>query len=302
MDINILKTFVAVCEHSGFSAAAEKLGYTQSTVSSQIKMLEKELQTVLFDRYYHRISLTSDGIVVLGYARNILNAHEKMLTDINGCGQIDGDIRLAMSSSVANRYFGREYLGFRKQYPEIRLTITECGTEKMFDMLRKNEADLVFTLDSHIYESEFEICAERMERAHFVASAENRLAHIQHLNVYDIIEEPFILTEHGMSYRRLLDEKLASSSYEIKPVLEAGNPLQICEMVAESGLLSFLPDFITDGYVKDGRLVYLPVDDCDIQVWTQLLIHKNKWRSPALDAFVTYYKKIIEKSEYSVKN
>ena len=50
MDINILKTFVAVCEHSGFSAAAEKLGYTQSTVSSQIKMLEKELQTVLFDR------------------------------------------------------------------------------------------------------------------------------------------------------------------------------------------------------------------------------------------------------------
>lgn len=96
MDINILKTFVAVCEHSGFSAAAEKLGYTQSTVSSQIKMLEKELQTVLFDRYYHRISLTSDGIVVLGYARNILNAHEKMLTDINGCGQIDGDIRLAI--------------------------------------------------------------------------------------------------------------------------------------------------------------------------------------------------------------
>ena len=167
----------------------------------------------------------------------------------------------------------------------------------MFDMLRKNEADLVFTLDSHIYESEFEICAERMERAHFVASAENRLAHIQHLNVYDVIEEPFILTEHGMSYRRLLDEKLASASYEIKPVLEAGNPLQICAMVEGSGLLSFLPDFITDGYVKDGRLVYLPVDDCDIQVWTQLLIHKNKWRSPALDAFITYYKKIIEKSE-----
>ena len=48
MDINILKTFVAVCEYSGFSAAAEKLGYTQSTVSSQIKMLENELGTVLF--------------------------------------------------------------------------------------------------------------------------------------------------------------------------------------------------------------------------------------------------------------
>lgn len=43
MDLNVLRTFVAVCEYSGFSAAGERLGYTQSTVSSQIRQLEKEL-------------------------------------------------------------------------------------------------------------------------------------------------------------------------------------------------------------------------------------------------------------------
>ena len=51
MDTNVLKTFIAVCEYSGFSAAAKELGYTQSTVSSQIKQLEKELGVRLFDRY-----------------------------------------------------------------------------------------------------------------------------------------------------------------------------------------------------------------------------------------------------------
>lgn len=297
MDINILKTFVAVCEYSGFSSAAIKLGYTQSTVSSQIKQLENELGTVLFDRFYHRISLTADGIIVLQYARNILNAHEKMLTSISGQEQIEGELRLAMSSSISNRYFGREYLAFRQKYPGIRLTITECGTEKMFDMLRKNEADLVFTLDSHIYESEFEICAERREHAHFVAAADSRLGTAGNLSVRDIMNEPFILTEHGMSYRRLLDEKLAAMSYEINPVLEAGNPLQICAMVSESELLSFLPDFITDSYVTEGKLVYLQVDDCDISVWTQLLIHRNKWRSPALNAFIAHYTGIIKEGE-----
>ena len=50
MDTNVLKTFVAVCEYSGFSAAADKLGYTQSTVSSQIKQLENELDTVLLSQ------------------------------------------------------------------------------------------------------------------------------------------------------------------------------------------------------------------------------------------------------------
>ena len=60
MDIHVLKTFIAVCEYSGFSAAAKKLGYTQSTVSSQIRQLEKELNVSLFDRFYHKIKLTSD--------------------------------------------------------------------------------------------------------------------------------------------------------------------------------------------------------------------------------------------------
>ena len=55
MDTNVLKTFISVCEYSGFSAAAKKLGYTQSTVSSQIRQLERELDTVLFDRFYHKI-------------------------------------------------------------------------------------------------------------------------------------------------------------------------------------------------------------------------------------------------------
>ena len=61
MDTNVLKTFIAVCEYSGFSAAAKELGYTQSTVSSQIKQLEKELDVRLFDRYYHKINLTEKG-------------------------------------------------------------------------------------------------------------------------------------------------------------------------------------------------------------------------------------------------
>ena len=105
MDTNVLKTFVAVCEYSGFSAAAEKLGYTQSTVSSQIKQMESELNTVLFDRFYHRISLTSDGITVLQHAREILESHEKMLEDLRTPETIEGNIRLAMSSSVCNRFF-----------------------------------------------------------------------------------------------------------------------------------------------------------------------------------------------------
>ena len=207
MDTNVLKTFIAVCEYSGFSAAAKELGYTQSTVSSQIKQLEKELDVRLFDRYYHKINLTEKGVLVLHQARNILNAQVKMLDSLNSAESIEGEIRLSMSSSVCSRYFKNDFLRFHHQYPEIKVEITENGTEQMFDKLRKNETDLVFTLDRHIYDS----------------------------------------------------------------------------------------DFISEKYVKDGQIKRLDVAGCPVTVWTQLLLHKNKWRSPAINVFIEFYKEVMQR-------
>ena len=295
MDTNVLKTFIAVCEYSGFSAAAKELGYTQSTVSSQIKQLEKELGVRLFDRYYHKINLTEKGVLVLQQARNILKAQAKMLDSLNSAESIEGEIRLSMSSSVCSRYFKNDFLRFHHQYPEIKVEITENGTEQMFDMLRKNEVDLIFTLDSHIYDSEFIICAEHEEKVHFFASVDNPLLNKANISLKELCTEDFVLTESNMSYRKLLNNELAAQSLEIHPVLEIGNPLQICSLIKNSKMISFLPDFITEDYYNSGEIKHLPVNDCDVSVWTQLLIHKNKWKSPALNAFIDFYRDVIRK-------
>ena len=293
MDTNVLKTFIAVCEYSGFSAAAKELGYTQSTVSSQIKQLEKELGVRLFDRYYHKINLTEKGVLVLQQARNILNAQAKMLDSLNSAESIEGEIRLSMSSSVCSRYFKNDFLRFHHQYPEIKVEITENGTEQMFDKLRKNETDLVFTLDRHIYDSDFIICAEQEEQVHFIAAADNPVADCS-WELSEISQNEFVLTEQAMSYRKILNETLASQSLEIRPVLEIGNPIQICELVKNSSLLSFLPDFISEKYVNDGQIKRLDVAGCPVTVWTQLLLHKNKWRSPAINVFIEFYKEVMQ--------
>ena len=295
MDTNVLKTFIAVCEYSGFSAAAKELGYTQSTVSSQIKQLEKELDVRLFDRYYHKINLTEKGVLVLQQARNILKAQAKMLDSLNSAESIEGEIRLSMSSSVCSRYFKNDFLRFHHQYPEIKVEITENGTEQMFDMLRKNEVDLIFTLDSHIYDSEFIICAEHEEKVHFFASVDNPLLNKENISLKELCTEDFVLTESNMSYRKLLNNELAAQSLEIHPVLEIGNPLQICSLIKNSKMISFLPDFITEDYYNSGEIKHLPVNDCDVSVWTQLLVHKNKWKSPALNAFIDFYRDVIRK-------
>ena len=125
---------------------------------------------------------------------------------------------------------------------------------------------------------------------HFVASAKSRFAGAKSLSIMDIIAEPFILTEYGQGYRRVLDKELAKRSLEITPVLEIGRTDIITNILAQSDMISYLPDFVTRNLVDSGDLCYLDVTDMNIEIWKQLIYHKNKWISKSLKAFIDYIK------------
>jgi DNA-binding transcriptional LysR family regulator len=79
MDIRALNIFMEVAELGSFTKAGEKLGYSQPTISFQIKQLEKEIGVSLFDRIGHTISLTDAGRDALGYAQNICHLSQEMI-------------------------------------------------------------------------------------------------------------------------------------------------------------------------------------------------------------------------------
>ena len=112
----------------------------------------------------------------------------------------------------------------------------------------------------------------------------------QRLSVTDLLSQPFLLTEKGMSYRRILDEALASRSMEIVPVLETGNAAQICQLVAENLGISFLPEYTVRHELQKGRIQCLSVTDFTADVWKQLLYHRDKWLSPAMQVVIDYCK------------
>ena len=108
--------------------------------------------------------------------------------------------------------------------------------------------------------------------------------------MHTLLEQPFLLTEKGMSYRKILDEYLASQSMEIHPVLEIGNTNLLCELVKDNVGISFLPDFLTKKAVEEGGVVRLKVDDFDATIWKQILYHKNKWISAPMVAVLEHLK------------
>ena len=125
---------------------------------------------------------------------------------------------------------------------------------------------------------------------HFVTSKNSRFAGQKNLKMRDIASEPFVLTEYGQGYRRVFDKELAKKSLDITPVLEIGRTDIITRLLAQSDMISYLPDFVTKEFIESGDLCYLDVVDMNIDIWKQLIYHKNKWMSKSLKAFIEYIK------------
>lgn len=288
MDIRTLRIFIDVAERRSFTKAANALGYSQSTVSFQIKQLEEELGAKLFERINHTVTLTDRGREVLRYAHQIDQLSREMGQAAQTETPVAGQVRIAMADSLSPLLLGQRFLDLRRECPAISLKLITAGTEEMFRLLNHNEVDLVLTLDNHIYNTEYVIVKEEKIHTHFVASTEHPLARRERLTVQDLLEEPFLLTERAMSYRRLMDEKLAERSLEISPVLECGNVQQLCRLVEAGAGLSFLPDYATEAAVCAGKMVRLNVVDFDVEIWKQLLHHRSKWLSPAVQTVMEF--------------
>ena len=297
MDLRSLQIFIEVAELKSFTKAGERLGFSQPTVSFQIRQLEQELGVPLFDRIGHTVSLTDAGRQALDYAQRICNLSREMTMGTGDDREVSGGIRLGMADSLCHPLIARDFARFRQQYPKITLQIYDAGTGELFRMLDHNEVDLICTMDSRVFDTSYVTADEEPVGTHFVVASGNALAGQKTVKLAQLLESPFLLTEKGMSYRRLMDEKLASMSLEVRPVLETARADLICALVAQDMGVSFLPDYVTDADVRAGRLTRLEVKNFQVVVWKQLLYRRDKWLSPQMKAMIGYLSQMRLQSE-----
>ena len=291
MEIRNLITFVHVAELNSFTKAAQLLDYSQSTISFQIKQLENELGCLLFERINHTLILTDRGKELLEYAQKVSRLTDEFRQQLNEEREVSGDLHIVSPDSVCEAMLLDNFADFHRRYPNIRIKFSTADTINMFRMLDRNEADIMLTLDSHVYHKDYIIAKECQMSTHFVVGACSPLAKKSQIALEELIRQPFILTEKGMGYRGVLDKYLEQRSLEIQPVLEISRTDIITHLLENSTAVSFLPDFVNKRWVEQGKLQYLQVENLQIDpIWQQLIYHKNKWISRALGSLIEYIK------------
>ncbi|MBR2421249.1 MAG: LysR family transcriptional regulator, partial [Oscillospiraceae bacterium] len=145
MDLRSLNIFIEVAELGSFTKAGEKLGYSQPTISFQIKQLEKEMGVPLFDRIGHTVSLTDSRRDALGYAQEICRMSQEMLLGTDGRREASGVLRLGMADSLCAPLIAGQFRKFREEYPKVSLEISTGDTGMLLEYLDHNEVDMICT-------------------------------------------------------------------------------------------------------------------------------------------------------------
>jgi DNA-binding transcriptional LysR family regulator len=138
-----LEVFLTVARRRSFTAAARALGYTQSAVSRQIAVLEKDLDAELFDRKARGVELTEQGRTLLPHAEALLGrltAAQRDLDALRGIG--GGRLRVGAFPTAVAALVPRALAAFRTAYPKANLSLVEGLTPALLQQVRAGDADL----------------------------------------------------------------------------------------------------------------------------------------------------------------
>jgi DNA-binding transcriptional LysR family regulator len=161
LDIDQLKTFVAIAETGSFTRAAEVVHKTQSAVSMQMKRLEERIGRPIFERDGRASKLTNEGERLLDYARRIVKLSAEAVSSISKAG-LSGGVKLGVPDDYADRYLPEIMARFSRSHPDVELTVQCEPTIELDRLIDRGELDLaIVTHDAASRPSEV-IRRERM--------------------------------------------------------------------------------------------------------------------------------------------
>ncbi len=142
MDIRRLQYFVAVVEAGSITGAAKKLHMSQPPLSTQMKLLEEELDVILFDRGSRNIQLTDAGRILYNRAVGILEMSEAAVQELKEFGNgVQGALRLGMISSAGTADICERIKRFAERYPKVTFEICEGNTLQLLEQLRQGRIE-----------------------------------------------------------------------------------------------------------------------------------------------------------------
>ena len=286
MTLTQLETFLEIAKSGSFSLAAEHLGYAQSTVTMQMKQLEDELQVPLFDRLGKKTLLTSFGERLVEHSEKMLEIRRDILSDLTADREPAGLLKIGISESLCYGNFPNLLLKFEQAFPKVEIRLSFVTHDSFPALLKNGGLDLVYTLNPLIEKDELRLVGKKEESLGFYVSVNHPLAKRKSICETDLKDAKLLVTGHNCSFRKMLLASLEDKKIAPNIVLETSSKEILKQFAINELGIAFLPDMSAIEEVKEGKLIRLNWTGRQFPIYSQILIHKDKRISKALEALI----------------
>ncbi len=244
IDIDQLRTFIAIAETGSFTKAAEVVNKTQSAVSMQMKRLEERIDRPIFARDGRASKLTEDGSRLLDYARRMVKLNMETIAAFSDVG-LSGRVRLGVPDDYADRYLPEIMARFSRAYPGIELSVICEPSVDLLERIDANELDLAI-----ITNCESKRASETFRRERLLWVTSNR--HPTHM------EErlPLALGRPSCSWRRMAIEHLDKARRAYRVLYSRSN----AGAVAAAVLAGLAVSVLAESGLRTGMRVLTPAE------------------------------------------
>lgn len=283
MEFRNLYSFLRITELGSFTKAAQELGYAQSTITAQIKQLEAEMGFALFEHIGRRVALTAYGQQIIPYVNHILQIQEEIMAIQQTVpSEVHGILRIGIVESIMNSVLLANIKKYRERFPHVMIQIYPAVTRPLFEMLRRNEVDIIFAMGDPISMSDCICACSHEERAVFISAPEHPMAQMDCIALSEVLAQPLILTGENTYLRQELTKEAHRYNIELCPVIQTASSSIIVNLVRQNLGISFLPEHLVRSASLSGKVSVLPITDYDLPFSVQLLYHKNKYLTPQI--------------------
>jgi molybdate transport repressor ModE-like protein len=286
METRLLSSFLTVVRTGGITAAAAKLGFVQSTVTTHIQALERLVGAPLLDRHPGGVSPTRAGSLLAEHAQRILDLEECMFAELTAAaGSPTGPVRLCAAESVCAYRLAPLLPEVSRRFPDVRLSLFPADTRTALTALADRRADLALILEPSPCPPGVDLTDLGVQPLSLVAAPTTGLPRDRPITATELAATGVLLLDEGCAYSDELAALLAATGSTATPPRFGG--IETVKRCVAAGLgLALLPTVAVADELADGRLVELraPGDLTPQHLW--LAEPSSRWRSPAVQAVV----------------
>lgn len=203
MDLDQLHTFLEIVRLKSFSKAAQTCFRTQPAISAQVRQLEQEMNTTLFERLGTRISLTHAGKIFAEYAEQILDLRRRAQDAINELERVPrGELVIAANEATCIYVLPQVFSEYKKLYPNVQLLVDRSYGTKVVQAVQDNLADFGIT-QLPVTEKKLEVVKVFSDEILLITPSRHPLAGLKAVVPSDVTGYPLLLPKSGTTRSRL---------------------------------------------------------------------------------------------------